>query len=100
MAVCAKEGRFVYQRPQVGSVGHHEMICQRCYMVAELGRCPFCRRQLCVTCYDADQDYPCRKAPLGQRDEAIRALHGSMTAGEIAKSFGLTKRSVRRVMSG
>ena len=91
----------MYQRPQVGSVGHHGMICQRCYMVAELGRCPFCERLLCVTCYDADQDYPCRKAPLGQRDQQIRELRADgVSREEVAERFGLSTMTISRVTSG
>ncbi len=74
------------------------MTCQRCGVEAELGQCPFCRRQLCVTCYDLDQDYPCRLAPIEQRDEAIRALHGSMEVPEIAERFNLSKRRVYAIV--
>jgi hypothetical protein len=73
------------------------VTCQRCGVEAELGECPFCHRQLCVTCYDADQDYPCRLAPLELRDEAIRALRGRLSVKEIAKSFALSQETVYRV---
>ncbi|KKL70534.1 hypothetical protein LCGC14_1885530 [marine sediment metagenome] len=74
------------------------MTCQRCGAAgAELGECPFCHRQLCVECYDADQDYPCRLAPIVQRNEAIRALH--MKVPEIAERFALSPRQVWRVLS-
>jgi hypothetical protein len=73
--------------------------CQRCGVEAELGECPFCRRQLCVTCYDADQDYPCRLAPIELRDEAIRALRGGgMSRSEVAERFRLSTVTISRVM--
>ena len=74
------------------------MTCQRCGAEAELGLCPFCNRLLCVTCYDADQDYPCRLAPLEQRDDAIRALRGGgMSRGKVAERFGLSTMTISRV---
>ncbi len=77
------------------------MTCQRCGVEAELGECLFCHRDLCVGCYDADQDYPCRLAPLDQRNDAIRALHGGGTSrDEVAERFGLSPRQTWRVLSG
>jgi len=73
------------------------LTCQRCGAEAELGLCPFCHRQLCLACYDADQDWPCRLAPLEQCNEAIRALH--MKVSEIAERFALSPRQVWRVLS-
>ena len=75
------------------------MTCQRCGAEAELGLCPFCRRLLCVTCYDADQDWPCRKAPIEQRDDAIRTLRGSMPMKEIAEQFNLSYRRVCAIVA-
>jgi hypothetical protein len=76
------------------------MTCQRCGVEAELGLCPGpCRRRLCVTCYDGDSD-SCQPAPLELRDDAIRALRGSVPVKEIAKSFGLSRETVWRVTSG
>ena len=74
------------------------MTCQRCGVEAELGECPPCKRQLCVTCYDGDSEGNCQPAPLVLRDDAIRALHGSMPVKEIAERFGLSKWSVWRVV--
>ncbi len=77
------------------------MACDRCGVEeAELGECQFCHRQLCLSCYDADQDWPCHKAPIEQRDDAIRALHGSMPVKEIAGYFKLSPRQTWRVLSG
>ena len=73
------------------------MTCQRCGVEGELGECPFCHRYLCLACYDLDQDYPCRLAPLEQRDDAIRALRGGLTVKEIAKSFATSQETVYRV---
>ena len=79
---------------------HNEMTCDRCGVDAELGRCGGCGRELCVTCYDGDQNGYCHPAPIVQRDEAIRALHGSMSVEEIAGYFNLSPRQVWRVTSG
>ncbi len=74
------------------------MTCQRCGAEgAELGLCPFCRRLLCVACYDGDQEGDCRPAPIEQRNEAIRALH--MKVSEIAERFGLSIMTISRVMN-
>lgn len=76
------------------------MTCQRCGVEnAELGECPFCQRQLCVTCYDGDQDRNCQPAPLVIRDDAIRALHGSMSVKEIAGHFKLSYRRVYAIVA-
>lgn len=53
-----------------------------------------CQRDLCVECYDADQDYPCRVSPLTQRNEAIRALRGNLSVNELAERFGLWRRTI------
>ena len=74
------------------------MTCQRCGVEAELGECPFCHRDLCVTCYDADLNGYCHPTPLEQRDDAIRALHGSMPVEEIAGHFNLSKRRVYAIV--
>ena len=75
------------------------LTCQRCGVEAELGECLFCHRDLCVGCYDADQDYPCRVAPLDQRDDAIRALRGGgMSRSDVAERFGLSTMTISRVM--
>ena len=85
------------------------MICQRCYMVAELGRCPFCERLLCLECFDLDQEAgPCRVSLVTQRNDVIRELRGGgMSRKEVAERFDLSTmtisrvtRAVRRVMSG
>ena len=79
------------------------MTCQRCGVEAELGRCQFCHRQLCVTCYDGDQEetggkQKCRPAPIEQRDDAIRALRGGgMSRDEVAERFGLSTMTISRV---
>ncbi len=79
---------------------HHIMTCQRCGVEAELGRCQFCHRDLCLSCYDGDQEKgPCRVAPIEQRDDAIRALYGSMPVKEIAGYFKLSPRQTWRVLS-
>ena len=75
-------------------VQHTTLACQRCGVEAELGRCPFCHRDLCVTCYDGDQNGYCHPPPLVERDDAIRALHGSMEVSEIAERFNLSPRRV------
>jgi hypothetical protein len=78
--------------------------CDRCYIVAELGQCPFCHRELCVVCYDGDQEdvgdkQKCRSAPIEQRDNAIRALRGGgMSRNEVAERFGLSTMTISRVM--
>ncbi len=74
------------------------MTCERCGAEAELGLCEFCRRLLCVTCYDGDQDGYCRPPPLVQRDGAIRALRGDgVPVAEVAERFGLSRRTIKRV---
>lgn len=75
------------------------MICARCGVDAELGRCPGCDRDLCVACYDGDQGRGCQPAPLEQRNEAIRALHGRMPVKEIAERFNLSYRRVWAIVA-
>ena len=75
------------------------MTCQRCGVEGELGRCPFCGRQLCVTCYDAEAEGNCRAQPLTLRDDAIRALHGSMPVNEIAERFNLSRRRIFTIVA-
>ncbi|KKM20803.1 hypothetical protein LCGC14_1641810 [marine sediment metagenome] len=83
-----------------GTLAEHSIPCQRCGVEAELGRCPFCHRDLCVTCYDGDQEKgPCRAAPIEQRDDAIRALHGSLSVGEIAEQFNLSRRRIFTIVA-
>lgn len=81
----------------IGPASAHGPRCDRCRAEAELGECPFCHRLLCVECYDSDQDGYCHPAPLVERDEAIRALRGSLSAEEIAARFGLSRRTIWRV---
>ena len=72
------------------------MTCQRCGVEAELGECQFCHRDLCLSCYDGDQDGHCHLRE--QRNEEIRALRDvGVSRDEVAERFGLTIRSVSRV---
>ncbi|KKK72703.1 hypothetical protein LCGC14_2901190, partial [marine sediment metagenome] len=75
------------------------MTCQRCGVEAELGECQFCHRYLCLACYDGDQEGSCQPKLLTMRDDAIRALRGSLTVGEIAGHFKLSPRQTWRVLS-
>ncbi len=80
------------------------MTCQRCGVEAELGACPFCHRQLCVMCYDKDQEetggkQKCRFNAIVERNEAIRALRGGgVPRKEIAELSGLSIMTISRVM--
>ena len=81
------------------------MTCQRCGVEAERGLCPGpCRRQLCVTCYDGDQEetggkQKCRSNEIVERNEAIKALRGGgVPRKEIAELSGLALETISRVM--
>ncbi len=82
------------------------MTCQRCGVEAERGLCPGpCKRQLCVTCYDKDQEETGGKQKCriniwrAERNETIRALRsGGMPRKEIAKLSGLSIMTISRVM--
>ena len=69
-----------------------------------MGECPFCRRLLCVTCYDGDQEatggkQKCR-SNKAERNDAIRVLRGGgMPRKEIAERFGLSIMTISRVMN-
>ena len=77
------------------------MICDRCWAEAELGRCPFCHRDLCVTCYDGDQDDgPCRGLPHMLRNQQIRELRLAGTSPlVIAERYGLSRRRVLGILA-
>ena len=82
--------------------------CGRCGAEAELGVCEFCGRDLCVECYDGDQEFTggqqrCRfnggRRRQQVRDQEIAALRQQgKSVDDIAACYGLSRRSVFRVL--
>ena len=75
------------------------MTRDRCWTEAELGECPRCGRNLCVGCYDSDQDRRCCDLPLELRNRQIKELGLTTPIEDIAARYGLSRRSVFRVLA-
>ena len=80
--------------------------CQRCGQMAELGACPRCHRDLCVDCYDQDQEFnnPCvnlsRPDPRLWAREAQRMAAEGLPVRQIAQQVRKSRRAVYRVTQG
>ena len=74
--------------------------------MAELGECAFCRRLLCVGCYDVDTERNNRCAALSRPDsrwwraEAQRLEAEGFPVPEIAQRVGINRHTVDRVLRG